>query len=332
MYRLIRELLFLLPPERAHYFSLQVASLLVKIGLLRRDKELNRWYEIGGMRFPNRVGIGAGMDKNADFLEVWYSLGAGFIEVGTVTPKPQEGNPKPRLFRLTKDKAILNRMGFNNKGAEYVYRKLVEFRSKGYEDFVVGVSIGKNKDTPNNLAHRDYEFLAEKMKEVASFLVVNVSSPNTEGLRDLQVKESLELILTGVKEKAPEIPLWIKISPDEYEQVFEFLPELYQKGLFQFVVLTNTTVRKDILEHSRSQAEKYGRGGISGKPLFPIVLSIIKEFRERVSKEIPVVGVGGIFSCDDAKQMYEAGADLIEVFTGLVYEGPSLIKELVKCG
>ncbi len=331
MYRLIRDLLFLLPPEQAHYLTLNIASLLVKVGILRRNKELNRWVEVGGIKFPNRVGIGAGLDKNGEFLEVWRSIGAGFIEVGTVTPKPQVGNPKPRLFRLTKDHAILNRMGFNNKGAEYVYRRLIEFRNKGYDDFIVGVSIGKNKNTPNDQAYKDYEFLAEKMREVASFLVVNVSSPNTEGLRDLQAKESLKIILTSVKEKVSEIPLWIKISPDEHERVFEFLPELYQQGLFQFVVLTNTTVRKDVLKHSLSQAEKYGRGGISGKPLFPIVLSIIKEFRETVSKEIPVVGVGGIFSCEDAKQVYQAGANLIEVFTGLVYNGHSLIEELVEC-
>ncbi len=327
-YLLLRRLLFALPPEQAHALTLQAARWLVRLGLWKRPMEICEPVSFAGLSFPNPVGIAAGMDKNADYLDVWWALGAGFVEVGTVTPRPQAGNPRPRLFRLPQDQALINRMGFNNKGADYVVERLKRFQHR--DQMRIGVSLGKNKTTPDAQAHQDYKIVARKVAPYCDFLVINVSSPNTPGLRQLQYSYYLEGILQSVRSVSGSKPLWVKLSPDEVQQVLVELRPLWEKGLFDALVLTNTTVQRPGLKTSTAKLQAIGHGGLSGKPLFPLALRAIEQAR-RLLPDVPLVGVGGIVNCAQAQAMRTAGAQLVEVFTGLDYRGPGLISELKEC-
>lgn len=285
--------------------------------------------QLMGLRFPNRVGLAAGFDKDARWYNALACLGFGFVEVGTVTPQPQQGNDKPRLFRLPADQALINRMGFNNRGALAAAQRLLHRKEK----IVVGVNIGKNKLTPNEEAVDDYLRCFEALYEVADYFVVNVSSPNTPGLRALQDKEPLSRLLRALqqrnKEKIKPKPLLLKIAPDlENEQLDDVVQLVNETGLAG-VVATNTTLDRSALRDAVA-AEKCGAGGLSGKPLAARSTEVIRYLSQRSGGSFIIIGVGGIHSPADAREKLEAGAHLVQIYTGFIYEGPSLAGRIVK--
>lgn len=292
-----------------------------------RNNETFLWQ---GISFPNRVGLAAGLDKDAEVFDMLGYLGFGFVEIGTVTPLPQAGNPKPRLFRLKKDKALLNRMGFNNKGVDFVVEKLKNKKSK----IVIGGNIGKNKITSDENAVKDYEICFEKLFNYVDFFVINVSSPNTPNLRKLQQKEPLKKLLSHLQElnsrKINPKPIILKIAPDlsfeEIEEIIEVVLETKISG----IAATNTTISRENLLCSENEMEKLGAGGISGKPLKNRSTEIIQYISEKSKGEIFIIGIGGIFSETDAKGKIEAGASLLEIYTGFIYNGISLIQKIKK--
>jgi len=361
MYSLLRNILFLLPAETAHYFSMNVLKCLCSIGFI--SKKISEQFTIQhsqlttnafGITFKNPVGLGAGFDKNAKYLRELETLGFGFVEIGTVTPKPQTGNEKPRLFRLPKDKALINRMGFNNDGAEVIaerlrkWRQKYEVRSTKYEiektstlnlkpqtlSLIIGGNIGKNKITPNEEAWKDYEICFNALHHYVDFFVVNVSSPNTPGLRELQEKASLKKILTHLQTENTKYeiqrPILLKISPDlslkEIDDVIDLALEIKLDGL----VATNTTIRRELLNTDRGQVKKIGAGGLSGKPLQQRSTEIVKYINQRTGGSLPIIASGGIFNGNDAQEKLNAGALLMEVWTGFIYEGPSIVKNICK--
>ncbi len=287
-----------------------------------------------GLTFPNPVGLAAGFDKNAKYLEELETLGFGFVEIGTVTPLPQPGNPKPRLFRLPKDKALINRMGFNNEGVKAAAERVEKFRIKNKNSkLIIGGNIGKNKITPNENAWKDYEICFNELHEVVDYFVVNVSSPNTPGLRDLQQKDSLKKILTHLqsinKTKSVQKPLLLKISPDldqnDLDDIIDLALEIKLDGL----VAANTTISRKNLITSSSEIEKLGAGGLSGKPLQEESTRITDYIYKRSNSTIPIISSGGIFTSTDAKEKFEKGAALIQVWTGFIYEGPGIVKKML---
>jgi dihydroorotate dehydrogenase len=329
MYRLIRPLLFRLSPDRAHALanrSLRVLSLLRShdVAPLRAaggDRELF------GLKFPNPVGLAAGFDKSGRYVDAIAQLGFGFIEVGTVTPRPQPGNPPPNLFRLVEDRALINRMGFNNDGVEATVRRLEKRRYRG----ICGVNIGKNFDTPLELASRDYITGLRAVYATADYVTINISSPNTPGLRDLQEASSLEKLLTelvdaretlrGVHGKP--VPLLVKIAPDlEGDGVESICAVLLRSGI-DGIVATNTTISRPASLRSIHAGEF---GGLSGAPLHSLSVHVIRRLRAQLGDAFPIIGVGGISSAATARTTFEAGANLIQLYTGLIYEGPSLVR------
>lgn len=292
-----------------------------------------------GLAFRNPVGLAAGFDKNAKYLEELMTLGFGFVEIGTVTPIPQEGNPKPRLFRLPKDKAIINRMGFNNDGVIVVAERLHEFiNSNEYlnerKKIIIGGNIGKNKNTPNEQAWKDYEICFNLLHNVVDYFVVNVSSPNTPGLRDLQQKDSLKKILMHLqslnKMKQRQKPLLLKISPDllqnELEDIIDLAIEIKLDGL----VAANTTIKRNNLNSTQKTIDKAGAGGLSGKPLLSTSIDITSLIFKKTKGIVPVISCGGIFTPSDAHEEFKSGAALVQVWTGFIYEGPSIVKKICK--
>lgn len=333
MYQLIKPLLFMMSPERAHGVTLRSFKFIMrtpfKNWLLKRYKYENSILEteVLGMKFKNPVGLAAGFDKNGAYMHEFGALGFGFVEVGTVTPKAQTGNVLPRLFRLPKDKALINRMGFNNHGATAV-RKRLEKRPR---DIIIGGNIGKNKDTPNEMAVTDYIIGFKEIQPYVDYLVVNVSSPNTPNLRDLQDQEPLEKLLTAVvkanKMKAQAKPVFLKIAPDITDSMLDDILEIVARKGVDGIIATNTTVDRSELVTPIEEIEKIGNGGLSGQPLKDKSDYILNYIRSR-NREIPIIAVGGIMSPEDAIKKFEAGANLIQIYTGLVYEGPALIKEI----
>lgn len=291
-----------------------------------RHSSLNR--QLWGLNFPNPVGLAAGLDKNGDVINEMAALGFGFIEVGTITPKPQPGNEKPRLFRLVMDEALINRMGFNNVGADAAAVKMKR-KKKGV---IVGANIGKNKTTPNEEAVRDYEYCFKVLFDYADYFVVNVSSPNTPGLRALQDKDSLAQILIVLQDinqsKERPKPLLLKIAPDLTNEQIDDVISVVQQTKIQGIVATNTTISRENLSYSAAIMEKFGAGGLSGKPLAQRATEIIRYIKSK--SQIPVMGVGGIMTADDALEKINAGADLIQVYTGFIYHGPQLIRDINK--
>ncbi|MBL0308705.1 MAG: quinone-dependent dihydroorotate dehydrogenase [Bacteroidetes bacterium] len=339
LYPLIKSLLFRMNPEEAHDFTIHNLQLAGKFPFLLRliagepveHPSLNR--KLFGLDFKNPVGLAAGLDKNGEVVDEMAQMGFGFIEIGTITPKAQPGNDRPRLFRLVKEKALINRMGFNNVGAEVAAQKLKRRKS----DIVVGVNIGKNKLTPNEEAIGDYEYCFKTLFEYGDYFVVNVSSPNTPGLRALQDKDSLTRILNGLQDinhsKEKTKPILLKIAPDLTTEQLDEVIDVVLKSKIAGIVATNTTISRERLDYSKEEIERFGAGGLSGQPLTQKATEIIKHISIR-SKElnggvkIPVVGVGGIMNVQDAMDKLEAGADLLQLYTGYIYQGPKLIHDI----
>lgn len=337
MYKfLIRPCLFFLSAERAHYFTFSLVRFLSALGFsglfralyLIEDKRLER--EVFGIKFKNPIGLAAGFDKDAQLYNEFSDFGFGFVEIGTLTPKPQRGNPKPRLFRLKPDEAIINRMGFNNKGVFDAVERL-----KKEHKVIVGGNIGKNKMTPNDEAVKDYLICFEALFPFVDYFAVNVSSPNTPGLRELQDKEPLKLLLNELKKQnaklsttSPEKPILLKIAPDLTDDQLLDIIEIVADTKINGVIATNTTISREHLKSDLVSTEE--KGGLSGKPLTNRSTEIIRFLSEKSAKAFPIIGVGGIHSAEDALEKLKAGASLVQLYTGFVYEGPSLIKQINK--
>ena len=341
MYPILRNILFCFDPEKIHYFSMNILRVFCRFSLIKWifknyfSVGNNLSKEVFGITFPNPVGLAAGFDKNAKYLNELEVLGFGFVEIGTVTPLPQPGNPKPRLFRLPKDNALINRMGFNNEGATAAAERIRLFRNKNQNStLIIGGNIGKNKITPNEDAWKDYEICFNELHDVVDYFVVNVSSPNTPGLRDLQQKDSLKKILTNLQQvnqtKNSQKPLLLKISPDldqhDLDDIIDLAIEIKLDGL----VAANTTIsRKNLITHQK-EIDKTGAGGLSGKPLREDANRITNYIHQKTKGTIPLISSGGIFSSKDAKEKFNAGADLVQVWTGFIYEGPAIVKKILK--
>lgn len=327
-----------MPAETAHYFTLNVLQTIQKIpgvfGLMRSMNFVKNEVKFVGITFPNRVGLAAGFDKNAKYLREFQSLGFGFVEIGTVTPLPQPGNDKPRLFRLIKDEAIINRMGFNNDGVDVVVERLKN-RPK---DLIVGGNIGKNKVTPNENAQRDYEICFEKLYDVVDYFVVNVSSPNTPNLRALQDKEPLTKILSSlinmrngfVKQGKAAKPVLLKIAPDLTTEQLNDVVDIVKDTQIEGVVATNTTISREGLLASKAEVEQIGAGGLSGKILFNHATEVLAHLHQKSNGTIPLIGVGGIDTAEKAAQKIKSGATLVQLYTGFIYKGPKLVKAIAK--
>lgn len=287
------------------------------------------------IQFSNPVGLGAGFDKNAKYLAELECLGFGFVEIGTVTPLSQAGNDKPRLFRLPKDKALINRMGFNNDGVKEIAKRLKKWKEKNKNSkLVIGGNIGKNKITPNEDAWKDYEICFKELHPYVDYFVVNVSSPNTPGLRELQEKESLRKILThlqAINITQPETkPLLLKIAPDLTQEQIDDVIDLALEIKLDGLVATNTTISRSGLQTSASRVQAIGAGGLSGLPVKQRSTEVVKYICQKTGGKIPVIASGGIFTGDDAKEKLDAGASLIQVWTGFIYEGPGIVKRICK--
>lgn len=332
MYKLIiRKILFLLPAETAH----TLVSVILKIPFASRilgkcyqfeSTSLQR--EVFGLRFRNPVGLAAGFDKNARLFKNLAHFGFGFIEIGSVTPQPQRGNPKPRLFRLPADQALINRMGFNNVGAAAIARRLKRRR----KNIIVGANIGKNKETPNQEAFHDYEECFMALRDVVDYFVINVSSPNTPGLRELQEKEPLTKLLMHLQKLNKSLsnpkPILLKIAPDLSNAHLDTIIAIVKQTKIDGVIATNTTISRVKLKTSKDLLAEIGDGGLSGKPLAKRTTEIIRYLYQKSNRSFPIIGVGGIHSPADALEKLDAGASLIQLYTGFVYEGPALIKKI----
>ena len=373
MYKLLRSILFCFDPEWVHYFSMNGLRLLCKIGFIKKliagsfkPQGENIPYSIFNIQFPNRVGLGAGFDKNAKYLNELEALGFGFVEIGTVTPLPQAGNDKPRLFRLPKDKALFNRMGFNNDGVEAVVERLKNWqltvgsrqwavgseqkipRKKQGADcelqtvnckLIIGGNIGKNKVTPNEDAWKDYEKCFLALHDYVDYFVVNVSSPNTPGLRELQEKDALHKILTNLQNQNSKLnastgsaqkPILLKIAPDLTQEQIDDVIALALEIKLDGLVATNTTISKDQLQTINYKLQTIGAGGLSGLPVKERSTEIVKYIHQKTNGQIPVIASGGIFTGADAKEKIDAGASLVQVWTGFIYEGPGIVKQICK--
>lgn len=334
MYKsVIRRILFWFDPEVIHHFTFSTIKILMKIPgisqICRRIfmiKKPGLQRDLFGLKFKNPVGLAAGFDKNAVLFDELSNYGFGFVEVGTVTPKPQPGNPKKRIFRLREDEALVNRMGFNNDGADAIVERL----RKRKTDIIIGGNIGKNKLTPNENAIDDYMICFEKLFEVVDYFVVNVSSPNTPNLRALQDKEPLTDLLRALQteneKKTSPKPILLKIAPDLTDSQLMDIIDIVNTTKIAGVIATNTTISREGLQ-SEHQKEA---GGLSGKPVRERATEVIRFLAEKSGKSFPIIGVGGIHSADDAKEKLAAGADLIQLYTGFIYEGPGLVKRINK--
>lgn len=335
MYGFIKFLLFLLPPEKAHDVALNLIEFALRIPgigfILRKsfNSGTQRSVKFAGIEFPNIVGLAAGFDKDAKRLHLWKALGFGHVEVGTVTPKAQPGNPKPRLFRLVDDRAVINRMGFNNDGVDAMVNRLKN-RPDG---LIVGGNIGKNKDTPNDNAIDDYIICFEKLYPYVDYITVNVSSPNTPGLRDLQTESFLVPLFEKLNRMRSENevfkPIFLKIAPDFQLKAIKQLAKIIKKLPIQGIIATNTTVARDLLEISQKELDKIGAGGLSGAPLFEASNAILATLSIELGNTTPIIGVGGIFNSFDVAEKLSRGAGLVQVYTGFIYEGPWIVRNIL---
>jgi dihydroorotate dehydrogenase len=332
-YDIVTQILFRLDPESAHRISLQALQAVSKSGLSRFffPAQFKNPCTVMGITFPNPVGVAAGMDKNADYLEGLAACGFGFIEIGTVTPEPQDGNPRPRLFRLLADEAIINRMGFNSKGCDYVVRKLQKTTYRG----ILGINIGKNFKTPIADAEQDYVKVFWQVAPFASYVTLNISSPNTQSLRDLQHGELLRSLLKTMKQaqqdfhaqKNKYVPLVVKIAPDLTHEELSTLAHILLAENIDAVIATNTTLSRSGVEDSIYAHES---GGLSGKPLCQRSTQVIVELQKILQDKIPIIASGGVVSAQDAQMKFSAGARLIQLYSGFVYHGPRLVAEVAK--
>lgn len=324
-------------PEKAHYWAMNRLKMVYSTGIgkafLKAQFSLQHpslEKELWGIKFPNPVGLAAGFDKDAKFTDQLACLGFGFVEIGTVTPRPQPGNPAPRLFRLPADQALINRMGFNNDGAAAAKERLL----KRKESLIIGGNIGKNKDTPNEQAWDDYEKCFQELFDVVDYFVVNVSSPNTPGLRDLQEKEPLTKLLNRLMElnrqKGTPKPLLLKIAPDLTDTQLDDIVSIVKDTGIQGVVATNTTIDRSNLTTEADTVTAIGAGGLSGKPLTQRATEVIRYLHTKSDGQIPIIAAGGIFTAADTKEKLAAGASLVQVYTGFIYEGPYIVKNICK--
>ena len=338
MYKLVRSILFLFDAEKVHYFVMRLLRFIHSAGPLRlifrsvfvvEDPRLQT--EFLGLKFPNPVGLAAGFDKNAQNIDALADCGFGFIEIGTITPKAQPGNDKPRLFRLKADQAILNRMGFNNDGVEAAITSLKKRKNKA---ILIGGNIGKNKWTPNEEATSDYLHCFEALFDFVDYFVVNVSSPNTPNLRALQEKEPLQALLQTLQNanelKSKPKPILLKIAPDLSETQIDEIIEIVGLTKISGLIVANTTISRDQLQTPAAQVEKMGAGGISGKPVTARATEMIRYIHRKSNGKIPMIAVGGIHSAQDAIEKLEAGAQLVQLYTGFIYEGPALVRSIHK--
>jgi dihydroorotate dehydrogenase len=345
MYKLLRSILFLFPAEDVHHFSMQCLKWLCT---WRLGRKLVRWgcqpeeptvleRMVFGLNFSSPIGLGAGFDKNALYLRELAALGFGFVEIGTVTPLAQSGNPKPRLFRLPQDQGLINRMGFNNDGVEVIAERLRQWRARPGERLIVGGNIGKNKVTPNEEAWKDYESCFRSLYDCVDYFVVNVSSPNTPGLRELQEKESLRRILTNLQSVNSRMaasmrirprPLLLKIAPDLNQQQLDEVISLAMEIRLDGVVATNTTTGRDRLVTPAVRIGSIGAGGLSGAPLRERATEVIRYLTEKSGGRLTIIASGGVFTAANAQEKLDAGASLIQVWTGFIYEGPFIVRRI----
>ncbi len=347
MYPLLRKFFFYFDPEKVHNWVMQRLLFAYKVPFLRKwimklygiqDPFLKR--KLWGLEFPNPIGLAGGFDKNAEYTDALSCLGFGFVEIGTVTPRPQPGNPKPRLFRLPLDKALLNRMGFNNEGAAFAAVNL----SKRKERIIIGGNIGKNKDTPNEDAVSDYEKCFIELYPYVDFFIVNVSSPNTPGLRELQDKEPLTRLLRRLLELNTEMgqgeesihaeheitgkPVLLKIAPDLTTEQLDDIIDIIQTVGLHGIVATNTTISRYGLISPGDMLTKYGAGGVSGAPVRKRSTEVVAYIHEKTEGKIPIIACGGVFTAADALEKIKAGASLVQIYTGFIYEGPGIVKNI----
>ena len=338
MYRyFIKPVLFLFNPEFIHHFIFRFIKLTSKIPF--KLWAWKKWYDLNdsrlsrqvfGLDFKNPVGLAAGFDKDADLFNELASFGFGFIEIGTLTPKAQKGNRKPRLFRLPQDESLVNRMGFNNKGVESALKRLKNRNT----DIIIGGNIGKNKDTPNDRAFEDYKYCFDSLFDYVDYFVVNVSSPNTPGLRELQDREPLTHLLQSLQQlnssKTSRKPLLLKIAPDLTNHQLDDIIDIALTTQLDGLIATNTTINREGLKTPSSELDSIGNGGLSGKALRKRSTEVIRYVSEKSNQQIPIIGVGGIHHPKDAIEKLSAGASLIQIYTGFVYEGPSVVKKINK--
>ncbi|QGW26933.1 quinone-dependent dihydroorotate dehydrogenase [Phnomibacter ginsenosidimutans] len=349
-YKIIRSILFLFPPEAVHHFAMNWLGRICSIGwlkgLMKKIYSVSKpslVTTVAGIAFPNKVGLAAGFDKNAKYLNELDALGFGFVEIGTVTPRAQDGNPQPRLFRLPEDKALINRMGFNNEGADAAVERLKAWRQrfqlyrKGGQpgQMIIGGNIGKNKTTPNENAYLDYDICFRKLAPYVDFFVVNVSSPNTPGLRALQEKDALRTILVHLQQLRSEtneqLPIFLKIAPDLTDEQIADVASLAIEINLDGIVATNTTIsRANLSDAGKIRAGEAGDGGLSGAPVRVRSTEVVRLLRSHLPAHIPIIASGGIFTAADAKEKLDAGAQLVQVWTGFIYEGPAIAKNILQ--
>lgn len=337
MYKLLRNLLFCLPAEASHNValrSMKMANNLGLSGLLATDAGIVKTAQskkIMGIDFPHVVGLAAGLDKNADYVDALSALGFGFVEVGTLTPRPQSGNPKPRLFRLKSEQAIINRLGFNNKGIEYACENIRRVKKRG----VIGINIGKNFDTPVEQANQDYIRCLRHCYSLADYITVNISSPNTPGLRNLQFGDEFNSLLDALKEEQARLtqeydhytPIAIKLAPDLSEDEIESCCQSLLSRELDAVIATNTTLDRSLVSSHPNAGQA---GGLSGAPLSDLSCLVLKHIKQHVGERMPIISVGGIMNAEHAQQRLDAGADLLQVYSGFIYHGPPLIEQILR--
>ncbi len=333
MYALAKPFLFCLDAERAHDLALTAIEVAYRTGLnpLLAARAAPLPMRVFGIDFPNPVGLAAGLDKNGTHIDALAALGFGFIEIGTTTPRPQSGNPKPRMFRLPEHQAVINRLGFNNAGVDALVRNAERAQFTG----VLGINIGKNKDTPNELAIDDYLYCLERVYARASYITVNISSPNTQGLRDLQEEETLRRFVGTLREAQERLaakhgtrkPMLLKIAPDLAEAELDGIAQVLLAARIDGLICTNTTIDRSAIAGAPNAEET---GGLSGKPLFDKATSVLRGMAQRLGGKIPLIGVGGILSGQDAVEKIAAGASLVQFYSGMIYRGPTLIGESVE--
>lgn len=332
MYGLARSLLFQLDAERAHELGMAGLEAAYRTGLnpLLAAKPKPLKTKAFGIEFPNPVGCAAGLDKNGAHIDALMAMGFGFVEIGTVTPRPQEGNPKPRMFRLKEHEAIINRLGFNNHGVDALVKNVERSKREG----ILGINIGKNKDTPNERAADDYIYCLERVYDLADYITVNISSPNTQGLRDLQSEDALRKFVYELRTaqedlssvRGHRVPMLVKIAPDLSESELDGIAEVFNAVKLDGVIAGNTTISRNMISEHPLSAQV---GGLSGKPLYEKSTTTLRRLRLRLDDSIPIIGVGGISSGADAVGKVSAGAQLVQIYTGFIYHGPQLIGDCV---
>ena len=334
MYKLLRNILFCLPAEASHDFALRAMKLGDALGtsalLAANTSGKAQPKRVMGIDFPHIVGLAAGLDKNADYVDALASMGFGFIEVGTLTPRPQPGNPKPRMFRLKSEHAIINRLGFNNKGIDKACENISQLKNRG----VLGINIGKNFDTPVEQANQDYIHCLRRAYQLADYITVNISSPNTPGLRNLQFGDEFNSLLDELKEEQARLqvqhesytPIAVKLAPDMTEEQIASCCESLLAREFDGIIATNTTLDRSLVASHPYAGEA---GGLSGAPLSHKSCEVLKCIKAEVGERMPIIGVGGIMSAEHAQQRLAAGADLLQIYTGFIYQGPPLIEQIL---